>query len=290
MLKFLVRTLLFIPACAIALTVLPVVALRWMPPPTTSFMLQSPVQPVQYQWVPADQIADVMRKAVVASEDQKFWTHDGFDVEAMQKAMEHNARHKKIRGGSTISQQTAKNLFLWPGGGYLRKGIEAYFTVLMEALWSKQRILEIYLNVAEFGPGVYGVEAAARAYIGKTAARINAEEAARLAAVLPSPRRWRAKAPGPYVQSRAGWILRQMGYGRAVEDDEEPMAPAGDGSETDESTEEAPGAAAQPARPASAEPSASEESSASDDSVPTQDQTSTQAPTETAPPEPDIAE
>ena len=242
MLKFLIRTLLLIPACAIALTVFAVIALRWVPPPTTSFMLQSPVRPVQYQWVPSDRIAEVMRKAVVATEDQKFWLHDGFDVEAMQKALEHNARHKQIRGGSTISQQTAKNLFLWPGGGYVRKGIEAYFTVLMEALWSKQRILEIYLNVAEFGPGVYGVEAASRAFIGKTAARLSPEEAARLAAVLPSPRRWRAKSPGPYVQSRSGWILRQMGYGRAIADDEEPVAPAGEENAIDAPPPSAPSA------------------------------------------------
>src|ERR1051326_6772478 len=127
-------------------------ALRWVPPPTTSFMLQSPVKPVRYDWIPKDRIADVMRRAVVASEDQKFWTHRGFDMEAIEKAREHNLTHHKIRGGSTISQQTAKNLFLWQGGGYVRKAIEAYFTVLIETLWSKQRILEMYLNVAEFGP------------------------------------------------------------------------------------------------------------------------------------------
>lgn len=228
MLKTLSRILLIVLTTLAAATVLPVLLLRWLPPPTTSFMLQSPVRPVQYRWVPADRIADVARKAVVASEDQRFWTHRGFDLEAMQKAYESNRRHRKIRGGSTISQQTAKNLFLWQGGGYARKAIEAYFTVLIESLWPKQRILEVYLNVAEFGAGVYGVEAASRAYLGKSASQLSAADAARLIAVLPSPRRWHAAAPGPYVQSRVAWILRQIGYGGKIEDDEEPEPPAGD--------------------------------------------------------------
>ena len=232
------RKLLIILLTPLALSVLLVLALRWLPPPITSFMLQSPVHPVRYQWVPAERIPDLMRKAVVASEDQRFWTHSGFDFDAMEKAYRQNQRHArhhgKQRGGSTISQQTAKNLFLWSGGGYLRKGIEAYFTVLMETLWPKQRILEIYLNVAEFGPGVYGVEAAAQAYLHKPAAQLSAAEAARLAAVLPSPRRWLAASPGPYVQTRIAWILRQMGYGEPRPDDEEPI---------DQSAPEDPGAA-----------------------------------------------
>src|SRR5262249_49721080 len=158
-------------------------------------------------------------KAVVTSEDQLFWSHHGFDFGAMQKAYAQNKKHRKKRGGSTISQQTAKNLFLWQGGGYVRKGIEAYFTVLIEALWPKSRILEIYLNVAEFGPGVYGVEAASKAFLGKSAAQLGASDAARLTAVLPSPRRWSAKNPGPYVQTRVAWILRQMGYGQPRPED-----------------------------------------------------------------------
>jgi len=207
---------------ALLLPPLTVVALRWLPPPTTAFMLQSPTRPVQYDWVPAKQIAEVARRAVVASEDQKFWQHDGFDREAIEKARAHNKRSKRRRGASTISQQTAKNLFLWSGGGYFRKGIEAGFTVLIETLWSKPRILEVYLNIAEFGPGLYGVEAASQAYFGKSAAQLSAGEAARLAAVLPSPRRWSAKAPGPYVQKRARWILGQMGYGAPVAEPEAP--------------------------------------------------------------------
>jgi monofunctional biosynthetic peptidoglycan transglycosylase len=207
---------------ALLLSVL--VLLRWLPPPTTAYMLQSPTRPVQNRWAPASGIAEVARRAVVASEDQKFWTHDGFDVEAIQKAYEENQKSKKgrvhPRGASTISQQTAKNLFLWPGGGYFRKGVEALLTVLIEHLWNKPRILEMYLNIVEFGPGIYGVEAASRAYFGKSAVNLSPQEAARLAAVLPNPRHWSVRTPGPYVQSRVNWILGQMGYGAPVEEPE----------------------------------------------------------------------
>ena len=208
------------------LPVIAVIALRWLPPPTTSYMLQSPTQPVQYQWVPANQIADVARRAVVASEDQKFWNHHGFDLEAIEKARVYNRdpRHRR-RGASTISQQTAKNLFLWPGG-YVRKGIEAGITVMLEKLWGKQRILEMYLNIVEFGPGVYGVEAASRKYFNKPAAQLTPEEAARLAAVLPNPRHWSVSNPGPYVQARAAWIMGQMGYGSRNTPAQEPVPPA----------------------------------------------------------------
>lgn len=188
-----------------------VVMLRWVPPPTTAFMLQSPVQPVRHRWVPADRIADPLKRAVIASEDQKFWIHKGFDFEAIEQALEQQRGGGRQRGASTISQQVAKNLFLWPGGGFFRKGVEAGFTVLIETLWPKPRILEVYLNIAEFGPGIYGAEAAAQTFFSKPAAQLSADEAARLAAVLPSPRRWNAREPGPYVRSRADWILGQMG-------------------------------------------------------------------------------
>jgi monofunctional biosynthetic peptidoglycan transglycosylase len=187
------RALLVLILLAAGLPLLLVLMLREVPPPVTSFMLQSEVRPVHYEWVPADEIAETARKAVVASEDQKFWQHRGFDLEAMEQAYRENQRRGRRRGASTISQQTAKNLFLWPGGGYLRKGIEAYLTMLIELCWPKARILEVYLNIAEFGPGIYGVEAAARRYFGKPASRLSAGEAARLAAVLPNPRR----VPGP---------------------------------------------------------------------------------------------
>ncbi|MFA5941299.1 MAG: monofunctional biosynthetic peptidoglycan transglycosylase [Sinimarinibacterium sp.] len=197
---------------ALAAVVLIVLALRWLPLPTTAFMLQSPVRPVHYDWVPAQRISRHLKRAVVASEDQKFFEHHGFDFEAIEKAAKHNRKSKRRRGASTISQQTAKNLFLWSGGGYFRKGLEVGFTVLIETLWSKNRILEVYLNVAEFGPGIYGVEAAARQVFGKSAAQLSAAEAARLVAVLPSPRRWSARNPGTYVRKRSAWILRQMGH------------------------------------------------------------------------------
>jgi monofunctional biosynthetic peptidoglycan transglycosylase len=204
--------------------------LRQLPPPVTSYMLQSDIRPVRYEWAPAEQIAKVAREAVVASEDQKFWRHRGFDIEAMEKAYRQNQKRRQKRGASTISQQTAKNLFLWPGGGYLRKGIEAYLTVLIEWLWPKERILEVYLNIVEFGPGVYGVEAAAQHYFGKSANELTPGEAARLAAVLPSPKRWSVAEPGPYVMTRTAWILRQMGYAPRPDTvpDPEPEEPEAD--------------------------------------------------------------
>ena len=221
----LLRYLLWLLLAGAAAAPLTVLALRWLPPPFTAFMLQSEVKPVRYQWVPAERIAESARRAVVVSEDQKFWTHSGFDLEAMEKAYEHNQKSRRRRGASTISQQTVKNLFLWPGGGYFRKGVEALLTMLVEMLWGKQRILEVYLNIAEFGPGIYGVEAAANAYFHKPAAQLSAAEAAQLAAVLPNPRRWSARAPGPYVQSRVNWILGQMGYGRRTTPEQEPEPP-----------------------------------------------------------------
>jgi monofunctional biosynthetic peptidoglycan transglycosylase len=220
----LLRLLLQLVFIVVALVLLAVVGLRWLPPPVTSYMLQSPVHPVLYTWVPASRIADVARRAVVASEDQKFWTHHGFDLEAIEQAQQHNRVSRHRRGASTISQQTAKNLFLWPGG-YVRKGLEAALTVLIEKLWGKNRILEMYLNIAEFGPGVYGIEAASKTYFGKSAAQLSPEEAARLAAVLPNPRHWSVTAPGPYVQKRAAWILGQMGYGTRNTPQEEPEPP-----------------------------------------------------------------
>jgi len=225
--KRLMKALLYGLLAATALLVLPVVVLRWLPVPTSSYMLQSPTKPVHYQWVPEGKIAQVAKQAVVAAEDQKFPVHQGFDLEAMEKAYAHNQKSRRKRGASTITQQTAKNLFLWSGGGYFRKGIEALYTVLIEAIWPKQRILTVYLNIAEFGSGIYGVEAAAQAYFKKSASQLTANEAARLAAVLPSPRKWSVSRPGPYVQKRTAWILRQMGYGRNrhAPAEEEPEPP-----------------------------------------------------------------
>jgi monofunctional biosynthetic peptidoglycan transglycosylase len=147
---------------------------------------------------------------VIASEDQKFLMHDGFDFDAIGKAVTDAQRGRRLRGASTISQQVAKNLFLWPGQSWVRKGLEAWFTVWIEFLWPKQRILEVYLNSAQFGRGIWGVEAASRAYFGKDAARLTRPDAALLAAVLPSPTRYRVVNPGPYMRDRQTWILHQM--------------------------------------------------------------------------------
>ncbi|WHP31796.1 monofunctional biosynthetic peptidoglycan transglycosylase [Trabulsiella odontotermitis] len=162
-------------------------------------------------WVSMDEISPWMGLAVIAAEDQKFPEHWGFDMAAIEKALSHNERHEtRIRGASTLSQQTAKNMFLWDGRSWLRKGLEAGLTVGIETVWTKRRILTVYLNVAEFGEGVFGVEAAAQRYFHKPASRLTMSEAALLAAVLPNPLRFKASAPSGYVRSRQAWILRQM--------------------------------------------------------------------------------
>lgn len=162
-------------------------------------------------WVSMDEISPWMGLAVIAAEDQTFPDHWGFDVAAIEKALSHNERNEnRIRGASTLSQQTVKNLFLWDGRSWLRKGLEAGLTVGVETVWSKKRILTVYLNIVEFGDGVFGVEAAAQRYFGKPASRLTQSEAALLAAVLPNPLRFKVAAPSGYVRSRQAWILRQM--------------------------------------------------------------------------------
>lgn len=205
------RRALWLLPLAIAVACLgSVLLLRVMPPLTTAFMLGSDTRPVQYEWVPWSKIAPSAALAVVAAEDQKFPDHWGFDFEAIDKALDHNQRSRRVRGASTISQQTAKNLFLWSGRSYIRKGLEAGFTLLLEGLWPKRRILEMYLNIAQFGPGIYGVEAASKRYFGKPAARLTRHEAALLAAVLPNPDRFRVDRPTGYVLGRADDIEQQM--------------------------------------------------------------------------------
>lgn len=165
----------------------------------------------RYQWVSMDDISPNMALAVIASEDQKFPTHIGFDVSAIESAINHNERKpNKIRGGSTLSQQTAKNIFLWNGRSWVRKGLETGLTVGIELVWTKRRILTVYLNIAEFGDGVFGVEQAAQQYFGKTAKNLTQAEAARLAAVLPNPIRFKANKPSGYVLMRQNTIMRQM--------------------------------------------------------------------------------
>ena len=196
----------------VGLPLLVLVGLRWLPAPTSSFMIQSQTRPVQYQWVAMDRISPYAGLAVIAAEDQKFPQHWGFDIESIQKAVAENEHRSRPRGASTISQQTAKNLFLWSVGGYFRKGLEAGFTAVIELLWPKRRILEIYLNIAEFGPGIYGVEAAARAHFGISASQLSMRQCALLAAVLPNPRELSASAPTGYVVQRADWIQGQMNH------------------------------------------------------------------------------
>jgi monofunctional glycosyltransferase len=205
---------LFLLAASVSLVVL----YRFVPPAVSGLMVQRRVDAwlegvayeCHYRWEPVEKIAPVMGVAVVAAEDQRFARHFGFDWEAIEKAVAHNERSEHKRGASTISQQTAKNLFLWSGRNWARKGLEAYFTVLIEMLWPKERILEVYLNIAEFGDGIYGAEAAAQHYFGKPARALRANEAALLAAVLPSPQRYHADRPSPRVRARQAWILRQM--------------------------------------------------------------------------------
>lgn len=196
---------------------------RFVPVPVTFLMLQRCAEQklngkelkLQKQWMPLEKISPHLQMAVVASEDQNFLNHHGFDLEAIQKAMKHNEKQKKrqrprIRGASTISQQCAKNVFLWHGRNFVRKGLEVYFTFLIELLWSKERIMEVYLNVAETGDGVYGAEAASNLYFHRRAAELSREQAALLAVCLPNPRKFKPTSPTPYLQRRQSFILQQM--------------------------------------------------------------------------------
>ena len=195
-------------------SILLVVIYKWVPVPFTNLMLiryfENPEEDIRHDWVPMEEISDNLKMAVIASEDQNFPNHNGFDFEAIEKAMEDNKKGKRIRGASTISQQTAKNAFLWPQRSWFRKGLEVYFTFLIELFWSKERILEVYLNSIEMGKGIYGAEAAAQAWFGKSAANLTAYEAAAIAAILPNPREYRAKPASNYIAGRQAWIVRQM--------------------------------------------------------------------------------
>jgi monofunctional glycosyltransferase len=196
-----------------------VLALRWLDPPTSAFMLEARVAALwqgdhgyrtHYRWVDLEGISPQAAIAVIASEDQNFPFHAGFDFKSIREAVRAHEHGGKLRGASTISQQVAKNLFLWSGRSFVRKGLEAMFTVMIEALWPKERILEIYLNIAEFGRGIYGVQAAAATFFHKDASRLNSADSALLAVVLPNPRLYRVEAPSRYVLAQRDWTLRQM--------------------------------------------------------------------------------
>ena len=194
-----------------------VLAYKWLPVPVTPLMVikyyeQDSEKRISWQhdWVSIDNISENLQLAVICSEDQLFLEHNGFDIKAIEKAYQNNKLGKKIKGASTISQQTAKNVFLWPERSWLRKGLEAYFTFLIELIWSKERIMEVYLNSIEMGPGIYGAEAASNYWFNKSALKLSKYEAARIAAILPNPMRYRANPATTYIESRKAWIMNQM--------------------------------------------------------------------------------
>ena len=197
-----------------------VILYKWVPVPITPLMLIRGVENYQndkpfsweHDWVSIDKISKNMQLAVICSEDQNFLNHKGFDVNAIEKAYENNKKGKRIKGASSISQQTAKNVFLWPERSWLRKGLEVYFTFLIETIWSKERIIEVYLNSIEMGPGIYGAEAAATYWYNKPASKLTPYEAASIAAILPNPLKFKARPATNYIERRKAWIVRQMGY------------------------------------------------------------------------------
>ncbi|WP_432412341.1 monofunctional biosynthetic peptidoglycan transglycosylase [Rasiella sp. SM2506] len=213
LLKFLFKALLWF----LGITILWVLLYKYVP------VYYTPLMAIRYfeaegdfetkhQWVPISEIAPELQLAVICAEDQKFVKHNGFDVKSIEKAYENNQKGKKLRGASSISQQTAKNVFLWPDRSWLRKGLETYFTFLIELLWDKERILEVYLNSIEMGDGVYGAEAASKFWFNKSARNLQQYEAAAIAAILPNPRNYRANPSSAYIQKRKEWIVRQMRF------------------------------------------------------------------------------
>ncbi|HTW38352.1 MAG TPA: monofunctional biosynthetic peptidoglycan transglycosylase [Steroidobacteraceae bacterium] len=217
--RALLRFIALAVLAGLLLSAVPVLLLRFWHPLTSAYMLRARLDAAlahdrryrtQYAWVDLEHISPNAALAVVAEEDQEFPFHDGFDFRSIREAVRASERGKRLRGASTISQQVARNLFLWSGRSYVRKSLEAWFTVLLETFWPKERILEVYLNVAEFGRGVYGVEAAARKFFHEPAARLTAEQAALLAAVLPNPHLMHVDRPSRYVLGRRDWVLEQM--------------------------------------------------------------------------------
>jgi monofunctional glycosyltransferase len=212
------RILLFTGAFFVGFSLSSVILFKWVPVPVTPLMVIRCAQQVKegkplklkHDWVSKRKISDNLRLAVICSEDQNFVNHSGFDLEAIDKAIKESKTRKRVRGASTISQQTAKNVFLWPGRSWIRKGFEVWFTALIELIWSKERILQVYLNSIEMGNGIYGAEAAAGFYFRTTAEKLSSRQAASIAAILPNPRKYNAANPGPYVSGRIGWIMEQM--------------------------------------------------------------------------------
>ena len=217
MIKKVLRLLTRIVLGFLIISILSTLFFRFIPVPATPLMIiryfEMEDGKIDKDWKSLEEISPNLPLAVVTAEDQKFEEHFGFDLDAIEKAVKYNEKHKgkKVKGASTISQQTAKNVFLWPGRSWVRKGLEVYFTFLIEILWSKERIMEMYLNVIEMGPGVYGAEAAAQYYFDKPAAKLTKSESATIAAILPNPIRWSASKPTRYIIKKRNWILRHMG-------------------------------------------------------------------------------
>ena len=218
------------------ISILSVVVYRWVPVPITPLMLIRDVEQfkngqgiiMEHDWVPLEDISPKLQLAVVCSEDQNYLKHFGFDIGAIKKAIAENQKGKRIRGGSTITQQTAKNVFLWQGRSYLRKGLEAWFTLLIEVVWSKERIMEVYLNSIEMGNGIYGAEAASQHWFHKSANKLTKDEVAAIASILPNPLRLKANPANSYISNRKAWIKQQMNFwGNKLDynkykDDDEP--------------------------------------------------------------------
>ncbi|MBW2961605.1 monofunctional biosynthetic peptidoglycan transglycosylase [Mesonia aestuariivivens] len=201
------------------ISILSVLVFKWVPVPITPLMViryfETPSEKRelwQHDWEPLENISVNLQKAVICSEDQNFVKHHGFDMQAIEKAIENNKKGNRVRGASTISQQTAKNVFLWPSRTWVRKGFEVYFTFLIETIWDKERILEVYLNSIEMGNGVYGAEAASQYWFKRKASLLKIQEAAAIAAILPNPMRYNANPASVYIQSRKNWIAKQMRY------------------------------------------------------------------------------
>ena len=212
--KTITRLLLWIIVFFFGSTIAAVVVYKWMPVYITPLMITRSIEnddEMQHKWVPIEEISENMALAVVSSEDNLFMSHSGFDFDQIQKAIEEAEKTGRQRGASTISQQTAKNVFLWNGRSWVRKGLEAYFTVLIELIWGKERIMEVYLNSIEMGPGIYGAEAVAQAHFGKSASKLTRREAALIAATLPNPLKYSSKNPSKYMRKRQRQISRLMG-------------------------------------------------------------------------------
>lgn len=219
-LKFFFKIILWF----LAIPLIAVVIFKWVPVPATPLMIIRHFEQIEaeketvwkHDWVPLEDISKNLQLAVICSEDQNFLKHNGFDMEAIEKAFDNNQKGKKVRGASTISQQTAKNVFLWPQRSWLRKGMETYVTFLIELIWAKERIMEVYLNSIEMGNGIYGAEAASQFWFKKSASKLSKSEAAAIAAILPRPLKYRANPATNYISGRKVWIVRQMGFHGAL--------------------------------------------------------------------------